>query len=153
MDPETAVAMTFGLVILTGAGIIIAGMRYRSRAMEMAHRERLAMIERGMAPPGDLGTAYQEKQSSRGSKAMSIGIVIMGLGFALAVLIGFASREPEIAIGVGGAIAVVGLAFIVTSIVVHGAAKASDDFYTTPRPVFDRLAPPSPPERRDPPSL
>ena len=126
-------------------------MRFRSRAMEMAHRERLAMIERGMAPPGDLGIAYQEKQASRGSKSMSIGIVIMGLGLALAVLIGFASREPEIAIGVGGAIAVVGLAFIVTSIVVHGAAKAKDDFYTTPRPVFDRPTPP--PERRDPPSL
>ena len=152
MDPETALALTFSLVILAGAGIIIAGMRFRSRAMEMAHRERLAMIERGMAPPGDLGPAYEEKQSSRGSKSMSIGIVIMGLGLALAVLIGFASREPEIAIGVGGAIAVVGFAFVVTSIVVHGA-KPKDDFYSTSRPVFDRPAPPPVPERRDPPSL
>ena len=127
-------------------------MRYRSRAMEMAHRERLAMIERGMTPPADLGAVYQRaNKAARGSTAMSLGIVIMGLGFALALLIGFASREPEIAIGVGGAIAVVGLAFIVTSIVVHGAAKAKDDFYTTPRPVFDRPTPP--PERRDPPSL
>ena len=152
MDPETALAVTFVLVVLTGAGIIIAGMRYRSRAMEMAHRERLAMIERGMAPPAELGSAYQEKQSSRGTKSMSIGIVIIGLGLALAVLIGFASREPEIAIGVGGAIAVVGLAFVVTSIVVHGA-KPKDDFYSIPRPVFDRPTPPPPPERRDPPSL
>ena len=151
MGPETAVAMIFGLVILAGAAIIISGMRYRSRAMEMSHRERLAMIERGVTPPADLGVVYHDKQGARGSRLMSLGIVIVGLGFALALLIGFASREPEVAIGVGGAIAIVGLAFIVTSIVVHGAAKEKDDFYTTPRPVFDRPTPP--PERRDPPSL
>ena len=151
MDPETAVAMTFGLVILAGAAIIISGMRYRSRAMEMAHRERLAMIERGMAPPVELGAAYQDRQHVRGGRSMSLGIVIIGLGFALALLIGFASREGEIAIGVGGAVIAIGLALVATSIVVHRPAKDGDAFFTTPRPIFDRPTPP-PPDRHDPPS-
>jgi hypothetical protein len=67
-------------------------------------------------------------------------------------LIGFASRESGIAVGVGGAIAVIGLAFIVTSIVVHRPPK-EDDFYTMSRPVLDRPVVPPPPERREPPSV
>ena len=149
MDPETAVAMTFGLVILAGAAIIVSGMRYRSRAMEMAHRERLAMIERGMSPPAELGAAYQDRQRVRGGRYMSLGIVIIGLGFALALLIGFASREGEVAIGVGGAVIAIGLALVATSIVVHGPARDKDDFYTV-RPVIDRPAPPPPVDRHDP---
>jgi hypothetical protein len=150
MVPETALAMTFGLVILAGAAIIISGMRYRSRAMEMAHRERLAMIERGMSPPAELGAAYQDRQHVRGGRYMSLGIVIIGLGFALALLIGFASREGEIAIGVGGAVIAIGLALVATSIVVHGPAKDKDPFFTTPRPIIDRPAPPPPVDRHDP---
>jgi uncharacterized membrane protein (DUF485 family) len=152
MDAETALAVTFGLVILAGAVIIISGMRYRSRAMEMAHRERLAMIERGMTPAADLGTAYQERQSARGSRSMSLGIVIVALGFALALLIGFASREGEIAIGVGGAIAVIGFAFIVNAMVVHRQPK-EDDFYTTSRPVIDRSVVPPAVDRHEPPAI
>ena len=151
MQEETVVFWIFSFIIAGGVVVIVSAMRYRAKIMEMAHRERLAMIERGMSPPAELGTAYQDRQSARGSRSMSLGIVIVALGFALALLIGFASREGEIAVGVGGAIAVIGFAFIVNAMVVHRPPK-EDDFFTTPRPVLDRPVVPPPAERRDPPS-
>src|SRR5919112_1169675 len=98
MRPETAVAMIFSLIVLGGVAVIIAGMRNRARIVEMAHRERLAMIERGLTPQGDLGGAYLERPTARSTRMLSLGIVIVGMGLGLAMLIGFASREPEVAV-------------------------------------------------------
>jgi hypothetical protein len=151
MQQETAVAVIFSLIVLGGVIVIVAGMRNRARILEMAHRERLAMIERGLTPQGDLGGAYLERPAARSSRMLSLGIVIVGLGLGLALLIGFASREPEIAVGVGGAVAVIGGAFIVTALVVHGAAKPATDTYGYGRSSLDR-SPPAPPIHRDPPA-
>ena len=49
---------------------------------------------------------------------------IVGLGLGLAVLLGFAVRQPEMAVGVGGAVAIVGAALIVTALVVHRTPSA-----------------------------
>jgi uncharacterized protein DUF6249 len=152
MAVETATALIFGLIVLGGVAIIIAGMRHRARILEMAHRERLAMIERGLTPPADLTSAYQARPAARSNRLLSFGIVIVGLGLGLAMLIGFASREPEIAVGVGGAIVVLGAAFIVTALVVHGPGKQLEDSYgSLSRSSFDRPAPPPPLNHRDPP--
>ena len=110
------------------------------------------MIERGVTPPGDLGGAYLERPAARSSRMLSLGIVIVGLGLGLAMLIGFASREPEIAVGVGGAIVVVGAAFIVTALVVHAPPKPATDTFGYGRSSFDRSTPPVPPVHRDPPA-
>jgi hypothetical protein len=150
MEEETALALIFSLIVLGGVAVIISGMRHRARLLEMAHRERLAMIERGMTPPTDVGL-YQPSSPARGSRLLSLGIVIVGLGLGLALLIGFASREPEIAVGVGGAIVVLGLAFVVTALVVHGPAKPRDDGYSLSRSSFDRPPAPPPLNHRDPP--
>jgi hypothetical protein len=152
MQQETAVALVFSLIVLGGVVVIVAGMRNRARILEMAHRERLAMIERGVTPPGDLGGAYLERPAARSSRMLSLGIVIVGLGLGLAMLIGFASREPEIAVGVGGAIVVVGAAFIVTALVVHAPPKPATDTFGYGRSPFDRSTPPVPPVHRDPPA-
>ena len=127
MNPESALALVFSLVIAGGVLIVIAGMRHRTKVLEMMHRERLAMIERGAAPPGELdampASEPSSRRSARGNRLLSLGIVIVGLGLGLAVLLGFASRETEIAIGVGGAVAIIGAALIVTALVVHGDRK------------------------------
>jgi hypothetical protein len=139
-------------MIIGGVVIVVAGMRHRARMMEMAHRERLAMIERGLTPPPELSAAYQARPAARSNRLLSFGIVIVGLGLGLAMLIGFASREPEIAVGVGGAIVVLGAAFIVTALVVHGPSRQLDDSYgSLSRSSFDRPAPPPPLNHRDPP--
>ena len=151
MEPETALAFVFGLIVLGGVCVIIAGMRYRARILEMSHRERLAMIERGLTPSGELGGAFVAPPNARTSRSLSLGIIIVGLGIALALLIGFASREAEVAVGVGGAVAVVGAAFIVMALVVQRPAKAADHWYGSSRSSIERDAPPVPPAPRDPP--
>ena len=54
MTPESAIALVFGFATLGGVVVIVSGMRHRARILEMAHRERLAMIERGITPPPGL---------------------------------------------------------------------------------------------------
>jgi hypothetical protein len=118
-------AVTFSMVILAGSFIIIAGMRYRSRAMEMAHRERLAMIERGIAPPPEVDPgrferamglpAWDEEVAARSARDRRIGVIFMGIGAALWFLITFAGGAPETGFGLGGAVAVLGIAFYVNS--------------------------------------
>lgn len=149
MNPETALALVFSLVIAGGVLIVIAGMRHRTKVLEMMHRERLAMIERGTAPPGELdATPVSEsssRRSARGNRLLSLGIVIVGLGLGLAVLLGFASGEPETAVGVGGAVAIIGAALIVTALVVHGHRNEDDLGLAKSRPDGDRRSFPSDP--------
>ena len=75
---------------------------------------------------------------------MSGGIVIVGFGLALATVIGFTSREPEIAVGIGGAIAILGAAFIVTAYVRYQEPAEPEPEWNGMR-RFDSPAPPPPP--------
>ena len=133
MDPETVFALVFCFLIIAGVIIVYSGMRQRTRVLEMQHRERLALIERGITPVGDLEANAQQtakaQRTARSNKLLSAGIFIVGLGLGLSLLIGFASREPEIAVGVGGAVAVVGGSLIVTALAVHGNRGTAEDPY------------------------
>jgi uncharacterized membrane protein YidH (DUF202 family) len=146
MTPESVMALIFSFLIIGGVIIVYSGMRHRTKVLEMAHRERLAMIERGIVPTGELNATDQQvvkaRRTARSNRLLSAGIVIVGLGLALATLIAFASREPELAIGIGGAVAVVGGSLIVTALLVHG--RATDD--TGPADSYltrDRSTPPT----------
>jgi len=143
MEERTLVFWLFTFVIAGGVFLIVQALKYRQKILEMAHRERLAMIERGLRPAGgpvtDLAPAGAKARSSR---MMSGGIVVVGLGLAIAMVIGFASGEPDIAVGIGGAIAVLGAAFIVTAYVKHRQPDAAEPEWRSPR-GFD--APPAPP--------
>ena len=147
MDPEVVVIVVFSLVMFAGFLISFVSLRYRARILEMAHRERLAMIERGLAPSELPPLTYQDAhvhRSARSSKLLSAGIVIVGLGLAIAFLVGFASREPEVAVGVGGAIVVLGVSVIVTSLVVRGAGGPEFGSPSTGSPRDDRSFPRTP---------
>jgi hypothetical protein len=102
------------LFVLLGGFVMLGLTIWRgARQAEFRHRERMAMIERGMTPPdrvlGDAGL-----QRAHGIK-MTLGIMLCGLGLALTMLIAFAAGEIGVGIGVGGAFAMVGLAFIVAA--------------------------------------
>jgi hypothetical protein len=148
MGPEAAITLVFGVAVIGGVLVVIAGMRHRARILEMAHRERLAMIERGLTPPVDVVQAYRDQPSARGRRLLSAGIVVVGLGLALGMLIAFASREEEIAVGVGGAIAVMGAAFIATALVIRSMSGPEQGPPAVSTPWIDR--PPSPPPSREP---
>ena len=103
-------------MIAGGVLVILMGMYQRTKTLEMRHRERLAMIERGLAPgPETDPEAFEQWQRPPrpSSRSTSIGVIWIALGLGLMLLIGVTADSPSAAIGVGGAIIVLGIAFIV----------------------------------------
>jgi hypothetical protein len=105
------------IVLIGGITIVLAGMYQHIRTLEMAHRERLAMIERGIVPPPERDPeAFEQSLRSRpvrASRTMAAGIVTISFGVALAFLISLAGGQRNVGIGVGGAIAIIGVAFVI----------------------------------------
>lgn len=141
MSPELF-ALIFVLVVFAGVFIVFMGLRQRSQQMELQHRERMAMIERGQIPTAEpAGWHRPGHRAARGgsaSRALSVGIVVVGLGLALMTVIGVAGGAPEIGIGVGGALAILGAAFIVRSLVVRPESAG----WGEPSPRVEPVEPP-----------
>lgn len=117
MDPNVLIAVVFVVGMFAGVFLIFLAMRGRSEVLERQHRERMAMIERGHIP-------LAEPPMGRGtSRSLSLGIIVVGLGFALMMIISVAGGTPDVGIGIGGAIVIVGAAFIVRSLVVRPEAS------------------------------
>lgn len=128
-----------------GVLIIIAAMIRRFKIVEMHHKERIAMIERGLTPPGDgpdaRGQAYvvhERDPSLARSRMLSAGIFIIGLGLAIMAVIGIAVREPNIAVGIGGAVAIIGVAFVVIAFFQSPPPSATRVELSSTRPPGDR---------------
>jgi hypothetical protein len=118
MHTEELFAILFALVVLSGVAIVIMGLRQRSQQLELQHRERMAMIERGIVPSPEGPPSGGHRPVAAGvPRSMSLGIVIVAAGLGLMTLIGVAFGESEAGVGVGGAIAIIGTAFIVKSLV------------------------------------
>jgi hypothetical protein len=137
--------MVFALLLNTvfvvgGVGVILMAMHQRTRKLEMQHRERLAMIERGMLPSPETDPEQFEASLNRpaASRHTTLGIAIVGLGLGLMLLIGVAGGAPDAGIGVGGAIVVLGGAFIV-----NGYLQRDSRPTRPPRPT-DPSRPPAP---------
>jgi len=107
--------------------ISLYGMYLRSRRREMAHRERLAMIERGIAPPPEADPAKFElltglddelspvvRRDMRVGRARRAGVVLMGVGMGVGWLLAF-TADSRVGLGVGGMIFILGLAFFLSS--------------------------------------
>lgn len=112
--------MFAGLVALPAfivfGGFVLLGLTvWRGvKQAEFRHRERMAMIERGMTPPDQvLGDARLKK--AHGVK-MTLGIMLCGFGLAMLMLISFAAGAVGTGFGIGGAFVMVGLAFIVAAL-------------------------------------
>lgn len=97
----------------------------RNRVRELEVRERIAMIERGMVPPPEVDPRgfdramgrIERHEDRRGyGRHRRAGITIMGVGFGLMVMIAFAGGDPESAIGVGGFLVIMGIAFFINSL-------------------------------------
>ncbi len=132
-------------VIICGVAVLLMAMVNRRKMLEMKHRERLALIERGILPPPEVDPNGFERRAlgmrppSRSSvRFRSAGVLMIGVGFALMLLISFAGDSPEPGIGVGGAFAVVGAALLL-----NGLFSARDE--SLPDEIAPRPASPSPP--------
>ena len=109
------------MFVIGGVVLIMVALRYRLQVRELRHKERLAMIDKGMVPPPEveLNAGYGLKQRS-----LSFGIVVIGMGVALIFVIGIAGGALGTGIGIGGAVAVLGVAFIIRSIYAPPPARS-----------------------------
>jgi hypothetical protein len=121
----------------------------RARLRELEIRERIAMIERGLVPPPEVDPRGFDRAMHRldrhqyrsgAVRHRRAGVTLMGIGFGLMLLIGFTAGDPRVAIGVGGFLAVIGLAFFVNSLI--------DNWPELPSGGSGWSAPPPPPEQR-----
>ena len=122
MQPEELFSLVFIIGMFMGVFIIYMGLRQRSEQLQMRHRERMAMIEKGQIPLNESSAAYDGRHrpvSPPSTMSLSIGIIVVGMGLALATMISLAAGSPEIGLGIGGAIAIVGGAFIARSVFVR----------------------------------
>lgn len=150
---EAEFVLALGLFGITG-GLVVIWMVIQSRRhfREMAHRERLAMIERGLVPSPESDPQAFERaigltrpvETQGGSRARSAGVTMIALGMAFMFLLSFTAGEPGVGIGVGGAFAILGVAFFINAML-----TARPTSYLPPPPHYPR---PARPEPREPPS-
>jgi hypothetical protein len=116
----------------------------KGRVRELEIRERIAMIERGMVPPPEADPSGFERSfravegvqyRHSGPRFRSAGVIVMAIGFGLAVLITFTSGEVNVGIGVGGFLVILGIGMFLVSFM----------SVPTPMPPPSDHRPPSPP--------
>lgn len=130
MQGEELFAIVFIFGMFAGVFIIFLGLKQRSQQLEMLHRERMAMIERGQIPLSEpAGDPARRPMNAvvPSARSLSLGIIVVGVGIALMTVIGIAGESPETGLGIGGAIAILGAAFIVRSIVVRPDSPGPND--------------------------
>jgi hypothetical protein len=116
VQPEEATIIVFGMTIVAGVVMMIAAMANRRRLREMEHRERLAMIDRGIMPSPESDPAAFESaagfhpspESVAGVRYRTAGVLMIGFGLAVMMLITFSAGNFSIGFGVGGSFAVLG---------------------------------------------
>ncbi len=161
MQPQELFVMVLLAGMASGVFIIVMAMRKRAHTVELRHRERMAMIERGMVPPPEASWregAWEPQQVMVRSEMikravarrwMTAGIVVVALGLSFMTIIGVAAGEPSVALGLGGAFAILGVALIVISFVIRQSFAGA-----MPGPAHGLdvppLSPDIPPQPRDP---
>jgi hypothetical protein len=153
MRDESVFLILSALLIISGVVLVLAAMMRRQRIVEMAHKERMAMIERGLGPvspsqadPASALFLHDRTTAATRSRMLSGGIAVIGFGLGLMTLIGIAGGASDAAVGIGGAIMVLGASFVVIALV-----RGRDPEPPLPPPSYP---PPSwpvppPPPRRD----
>ena len=124
MDPGTAGAiggMIVGAVIpivsiIGGLAFAAYALWVKARLREMQHRERLAMIEKGLVPPPEPRWEEMDYQI-RSARRRSSGIFVLLLGIGLAVTLGAGLGQGVRGYSIGGFVAFIGLAQLIVGMV------------------------------------
>ena len=113
------------IAILGGCTVAIVGTISRARVREAEIRERIALIEKGLMPPPEVDPRGFDRAMDRferrgpygyrrAGKQRRGGIVLLGVGVGLMVM--FRLTGASDGVGVGGFLAVLGLAFVISSL-------------------------------------
>jgi hypothetical protein len=131
LEPELIVALVMISTVVVGLGLIVHTVRARQKMRELVMRERIAMIEKGLAPPPEVDPARFEtmmqpsaKRDPRSARYRSAGILVIGFGAALFVMLTFAAGIPSIAFGVGGGLVVLGIAIFMNGVLITSHTDA-----------------------------
>ena len=139
---------TFWMIPITaivgGLAVGVVSIISRTRLRELEIKERIAMIERGMVPapekdPTGFDRAisqldrFERYRSSASARHRRAGITLMGIGFGLMVLIGMTADGRD-AVGVGGFLVVLGLAFFINALFEARQPPATPSTSTPPPP-------------------
>ncbi len=135
-----AILVVFTMIILAGVSLMIAAMYNRRGLREMEHRERLAMIERGLMPspesdPGGFESAAgfsSIAESPTGVRYRTAGVLMIGVGLALMLLIMFSAGDSSAGIGVGGGFAVLGAASLLNYFLISRREQPRSNLRWTP---------------------
>jgi len=110
---DNGIVLFLLFTIVAGVVLMIAAMNNRRKMRELEHRERLAMIERGVVPSPETDPAAFEAAAGfpdgskddddRSQRYRTAGVMLIGFGFGLIFVIGVAARAPEVGWGIGGA--------------------------------------------------
>src|SRR5688500_9716756 len=97
------VLFVFAVLLMAGLAVMWMGIQSRRQLREMEHREKMAMIERGLMPSPELDPAAFEEGMGRRTEASAssvrsrtAGVMMIGIGFALAMLISFTGGRPAV---------------------------------------------------------
>jgi hypothetical protein len=126
--------------VLAWPAVRVFSMWMTTRVRELELRERIALIEKGLTPPPERDPERFDRsmqsaitQATGSGRHRRAGIILMGVGLGLALLISTAST-PRRGIGVGGFIAMVGLAFVVSSFFDTPSTSSSSSSSSGPHP-------------------
>jgi hypothetical protein len=133
MDGDSLVVLIPITVIAGLWAFLIVRAVSRSKVRELEIRERIALIEKGHVPAPEVDPKGFERamkrrdrdyrygyatQGSRGSfRHRRAGTTLVGVGLGLMIMIAFAGEAPQQAIGVGGFLVMIGLAFVVNGFI------------------------------------
>jgi hypothetical protein len=128
VDPEPldVVIAIIPLTVLVGLLVLAAIWLLRaSRLRELREKQVLVMIERGLTPPPELVTPPDAGRARPAGEERfkSGGIMLVGLGVALALVIGVAGGQSRVGLGVGAAVAAIGVAMIVSALVTRDTSE------------------------------
>jgi len=134
MDTWSPVVWSALLPIVAIVGWVIVAVvnsMSRARVREMEVRERIAMIERGLVPAPEsdpdgfdramgryerVRSRYEGRGYRTHGRYRRAGITLMGVGFGLMVMLASLTGDPAIGFGVGGFLAILGIAFFLNSL-------------------------------------
>lgn len=115
------------IAIIGGCTVAIVGTIARAKVREAEIRERIALIEKGLMPPPEVDPRGFDRAMDRfddrlrhygryhrPGKQRRGGIVLLGVGVGLMVM--FRVTGETDGVGIGGFLAVLGIAFIISSL-------------------------------------
>ena len=123
MQQEEVLISLISVIVFAALGVLWMAITSRRAVREMEHRERLAMIQRGLVPAPEsdpLGfesaVAPFSGDDRRGDRWRTAGTLTIGFGLALTTLLTFTAGEVGVGFGVGGAFVVLGSAILLNGV-------------------------------------